>query len=397
MKLGSITLKPEQEATMLKLQSGNILVAGVGSGKTYMGIFWAARQRANKIIVITTAAKRDKIAPGHKKPDWQESLDNCGIRDYIVDSWNNIKKYDHCSQSVFLFDEAKQTGYGAWGKSFIKIAKNNKWIVMSATPADNFIHYMPTFVAHGFYRNKTDFYDQHVEFDKYAKYPKIKTIHGTARLEKLRKSITVVMEMPRHTKRHYRELVCDFDYELLKAIQTTHWNGYTEAPIETPSEMTQLLRRVVAIDPDRMKQARQVMKAVPRLIIFYNYNYELEILEHICEDIDKEYTSWNGKHHDLIPTSKQWIYLVQYNASEGWECITTDSMMFYSPNYSWRAFEQCCGRIDRMNTKYTDLYYYSLISKSKIDKDVIKANKEKRNFNENGWGKQLMLRNKNER
>lgn len=387
--MGGITLKPGQEAAVNSLQSGSLLIGGVGSGKTYAGIFWAALQE-KPIIIITTASKRDMIKPGHEKADWQESLELCGITNYIVDSWNNINKYDQVSQSVFVFDEQGASGFGSWAKTFIKIAKKNSWILMSATPADKWIHYMPIFIANGFYKNKTEFANKHIVYDPYVKYPSIKQYIGTAILEMYRKRITVIMDVPRHTKRHYHEVVTDFRLDLTKQIKNERWNIYEDKPIETAGEYTQIMRRIVAEDEDRIKKATQLIKGIPRVIVFYNYNYELDILINIAESLNKPYTQWNGKRHDNFSDGKVWVHFVQTNASEGWECISTDSMIFYSPTYAWRQFEQMCGRIDRSNTNYINLHYYSLISKAKIDKDVLKANREKRNFNETTWAKRSL-------
>ena len=395
-KLGIISLKPEQYEACGKLKSGSILMGGVGSGKTYTSIFWAASQYGvdfftedRPLVVITTAMKRDLIERGADKPDWQQSLENCGISNYIVDSWQNITKYEYIKNSVFIFDEQRVVGYGKWGKSFIRTCwKDNKWILLSATPGDVWMDYMTVFIANRFYRNKTDFTSRHVVWDPYVKFPKVKKYIGTAVLEKYRNQIVVPMTDNRKTVRHRDYIYAEYDSFALDTLAKTRWNPYTDEPILNVAEYTQLVRRIVNTDPSRVRKAEDYILKHNKTIVFYNFNYELDILKEICQKHNLLYKEWNGKKHEHIPNEDKWVYLVQYTAgAEGWNCITANSILFYSVNYSYRKMEQAEGRIDRSNTKFTDLYYTYLTSLSKVDKDILKAVKDKKRFTEAAWGK----------
>lgn len=395
-KLGIISLKPEQYEACGKLKSGSILMGGVGSGKTYTSIFWAASQYGvefftedRPLVVITTAMKRDLIERGADKPDWQQSLENCGITNYIVDSWQNIEKYEHIKNSVFIFDEQRVVGYGKWGKSFIRTCwKDNKWILLSATPGDVWMDYMTVFIANRFYRNKTDFTTRHVVWDPYVKFPKVKKYIGTAVLEKYRNQIVVPMTDNRKTVRHRDYIYAEYDSFALDTLAKTRWNPYTDEPILNVAEYTQLVRRIVNTDPSRVRKAEDYILKHNKTIVFYNFNYELDILKEICHKHNLLYKEWNGSRHEHIPDDDKWVYLVQYTAgAEGWNCITANSILFYSVNYSYRKMEQAEGRIDRSNTKFTDLYYTYLTSLSKVDKDILKAVKDKKRFTEAAWGK----------
>lgn len=395
-KLGIISLKPEQYEACGKLKSGSILMGGVGSGKTYTSIFWAASQYGvefftedRPLVIITTAMKRDLIERGADKPDWQQSLENCGITNYIVDSWQNIEKYEHIKNSVFIFDEQRVVGYGKWGKSFIRTCwKDNKWILLSATPGDVWMDYMTVFIANRFYRNKTDFTTRHVVWDPYVKFPKVKKYIGTAVLEKYRNQIVVPMTDNRKTVRHRDYIYAEYDSFALDTLAKTRWNPYTDEPILNVAEYTQLVRRIVNTDPSRVRKAEGYILKHNKTIVFYNFNYELDILKEICHKHNLLYKEWNGSRHEHIPDDDKWVYLVQYTAgAEGWNCITANSILFYSVNYSYRKMEQAEGRIDRSNTKFTDLYYTYLTSLSKVDKDILKAVKDKKRFTEAAWGK----------
>lgn len=390
MKLGEITLTSEQEEGVKSLKNGNILMGGVGSGKTFMSIFWAAPQLkdVDHLFVITTAMKRDLIEPGRDKADWQTSLERCGIFDYTVDSWNNIEKYKSIKNSLFLFDEQGASGTGKWAKSFIQIAANNKWIILSATPGDTWLDYIPVFIANGFYRNRSQFIERHIEYDRFVKYPKVKAFHGTAVLEHYRKKIVVPVTVKRHTTRLRDQIFVGHDKERYGRVSRTRFNDEKLEPIATASEYTQLLRKIVSTSPQRADKAYEIMWGTPKIIVFYNYNYERDILRRLCAEIGRPHAEWNGDLHQPVPETDEWIYLMQYTAgNKGPNFTSTDTILFFSPNYSYKVMEQSEGRIDRMNTPYTDLHYYYLLSHSTVDNSVMKAILTKSKFNENGWNK----------
>lgn len=378
----SIKLFDHQESALERLHSGAVLHGGVGTGKTYTALYFYKENYSHlELIVITTAKKRDTN-------DWQEEAANIGIENIHVDSWNNIEKYKTVQDSFFVFDEQRAVGYGKWGRSMIFIARRNKWIMLTATPGDVWFDYMPIFIANNWYKHKTDFVDQHVEYDPWVKYPKVKKYHNERKLEHLRDKILVPMEVERHTTRHRKFYESDYDILKYDKVMDDRWNVYEDKPIENASELTQVLRKIVASDESRIWNARWLMDIHDRVIVFYNYNYELDILKEISESLGKPYAQWNGHAHEEIPKNHEWVYLVQYTAgAEGWNCIDTNVMIFYSLNYSYRATEQAEGRIDRINTPFEDLEYFYLTSKSKIDRSVKQAVTKKKRFNESAWVK----------
>lgn len=373
-------LYPHQEKALKLIKPGSILNGGVGSGKTITSlVFYKTYHSTKRLFVITTAKKRDS-------GDWEDDASKVGVEIEKVDSWNNIKNYMSLENSFFIFDEQRVVGYSTWGKTFITIARKNKWILLSATPGDTWMEYMTTFIANGFYRNKSDFVDQHVEFDQWVKYPKIKKYHNVGKLMKYRNQILVPMHFERTTKRHRQFINSAYDKDTYQRVMKERWNIFEDKPIENGSEFLQILRKLTATDEDRLFNAKFLMDIHDRLIVFYNFNYERDVLITLANELGREYWEWNGHAHQELPNTDQWLYFVQYTAgAEGWNCISTNTILFYSLNYSFKIIEQAEGRIDRLNTPYTDLEYYFLMSDSEIDKAIFKAIKTKERFNESAW------------
>ena len=363
-----------------KLHSGSILVGGVGTGKTLTGLHYYKEHWSHKpLYVITTPKKRDER-------DWEIEAELLGISITKIDSWNSVKNYKHITNAFFIFDEQRAVGYGEWAKSFISIAKKNHWIMLSATPGDNWIDLMSVFIANGFYENKSDFVEQHVEYDNFVKFPKIKRYHNQGKLMRLRNRVYVAMPVIKKTLRQRTYIETEYDEELYDNVVKLRWNHITDEPIKNASELLQLVRRVTGASDGRIHEAAWQMSHHRRMVIFYNYTYELEILKDLCEFLNLNWAQWNGKAHEPIPDTDDWMYLVQYTAgAEGWNCTSTDTMMFYSPNYSYKITEQSEGRIDRINTKYVDLKYIYLTSKADIDKSVLRAVMTKKAFNQSAW------------
>lgn len=384
-----------------KMRNGCILNGGVGSGKSRTGLYYYFKEQGGSInpdyvpmkhkpkdlYIITTARKRDDLEwEGELVPFLLSTHPDQNVfygNKVVVDSWNNIKKYSDISGAFFIFDEQRVVGSGAWVKSFLKIARGNDWILLSATPGDTWSDYIPVFIANGFYKNKSEFSREHVVYSRFSKYPKIDRYLNTGRLVRLRDRILVDMDFIRHTIPHHEDVYCRYDISKYKDAIKTRWDPYKNEPIQQASGLCYILRRVVNEDESRQRALLEIFEKHPKMIVFYNFDYELDILKGIYYDNNCEIAEWNGHAHNPIPQSERWVYLVQYTAGcEGWNCIKTDTIVFYSQNYSYKVMEQASGRIDRLNTPFRDLYYYHLKSRSGIDLAISKALKEKKQFNE---------------
>lgn len=402
-----IKLFDYQIRALERIKNGSILCGDVGSGKSLVSLAYYYIQNEGNIksltggdfepmndpprdlYIITTARKRDTFEWEGEMAHFLLSTNpeiNLYCNKVIVDSWNNIKKYNNVHNAFFIFDEQRVIGKGTWVKSFLKIVKKNQWILLSATPGDTWQDYIPVFVANGFYKNRTEFNREHVIFSPYTKYPKIDGYINTGRLIRHRNDILIPMDFERQTKANHVDILVDFDQIKYKEVGKNRWDPFKDEPIVNAASLCYIWRRVVNEDLSRQKELVKIVKRHPKSIIFYNFDYELDILRRLDYGNEFEIAEWNGHKHQPIPSSEKWVYLVQYTAgSEGWNCIQTDTIIFYSQNYSYRTMKQASGRIDRLNTPFEDLYYYHLKSRSGIDKGINKALKEKRDFNANGF------------
>lgn len=401
-------LRDYQLEAISNMKTGCILNGGVGSGKSLTSLSYYYLQNGGSetfltggkykrmknpkdLYIITTARKRDTM-------EWEGELapfllsvnsDTSAYKNkVIVDSWNNIKKYKEVKGSFFIFDEQRVVGSGEWVKSFLKISKSNEWILLSATPGDTWSDYIPVFIANGFYKNKTEFLREHAVFARFSKFPKVEKWIGTGKLNRYRRSILVDMNFKRKTEQHHEDIHVDYDKATYKDVMKRRWDIWKDEPITNAGGLCYALRRIVNSDQSRASKLLEIFKEHPKMIVFYNFDYELDILKNLHYGKDVTVAEWNGHKHEPTPRKGKWVYLVQYTAgAEGWNCITTDTIVFYSQNYSYKIMHQSAGRIDRMNTPFTDLYYYHLKTKSSIDIAIARALHDKKKFNENSFAK----------
>lgn len=372
-------LREYQKDALSKMHNGCILCGGVGSGKSLTALAYAKLHGYLDVYIITTARKRDTN-------EWESDIQkHGGLEEYAfkVDSWNNIKKYVDVKDAFFIFDEQRVIGHGEWVKCFLQITKKNKWILLSATPGDSWEDYIPVFIANGFYKNRTEFLHQHAVFSKFSKYPKIEKYIDEGLLIFYKDKILVPMYFNRKTTQHHINVFCDYDVTKYRYVMRNRWDIFNNKPIEQISSLCYTLRRIVNDNDNKSREVEKIQNLHNRLIIFYNFDYELERLKKIPYLKDTVIAEWNGHKHDSIPTSKKWVYLVQYTAgAEGWNCTDTDTIVFFSPNYSYKVMVQSAGRIDRLNTSFVDLYFYHIKTKSIIDIAINSALSKKKNFNE---------------
>lgn len=398
-------LYPHQRKALAKMFDGCVLNGTVGSGKSRTGLYYYFSKYGGKIenqeytpmkdppdlYIFTTAKKvhdkefEEELVPFLLYPDQDTKRTKYYENKVIIASWNVIKKYEDIKDCFVIFDENKINGKGAWAKTFLKITKNNNWIILSASNGDRWEDYETLFVAEGFFRNRTEFRDNHLLYSRYTSYPKVTGYRNEERLFRLRDRILIDMDFKRHTNPIHKDVFVQYDVARYKDAIRKRWDPYRDEPITQASGLCHVLRRIVNEDESRQKALLEILEDHPKAIIFYNFDPELEILLNLAYPPGTEVAQYNGHKHEPIPKNDRWVYLVNYNACEGWNVTSTDTMIFYSQNYSYKVMVQAAGRIDRLTTKFDDLYYYHLKSRSGIDLAISRALSQKKKFNEKRW------------
>ena len=390
------------------MHNGCVLCGAPGVGKSYTALMYyytkvcrgipqitnysyKPMEKPKDLYIVTTARKRNEM-------DWygdaaefgiSRESNNEGIQVH-VDSWNNISQYELVTDAFFIFDENRIVGSGAWVKSFLKIVRQNEWVLLSGTPGDVWMDFLPLFLANGFYRTKTQFVEEHVEFDRFAKYPKVRRYHNEKKLEYFKSKLLVDMPFERHTVRNDHLITVSFDKNLFERATKGRWHVYENRPLKDAGELQIVMRKIVNTDPSRWGEVQKALEEHPRLILFYNFNYELDMLRQLSSSLGIPVAEWNGHKHEPIPTGDSWLYLVQYTAgAEAWNCIETNAILFWSLPYSYKIFDQSKGRVDRLNTPYKDLHYYILRSTSQVDNRIWQSLLTKKNFNERRYAQEV--------
>ena len=402
----SLSLYGGQIEALSKMKNGCILAGETGSGKSRCAVAYyylkecdgsipinddgefTFIRKPRDLYIITTAKKRDGFEWEHEIAPFRLFKGENQVQrvNVVIDSWNNIKKYRKVYGAFFIFDEQRVVGRGAWVKSFLDITRKNHWILLSATPGDTWSDYIPVFIANGFYKNPSDFNRQHCVFSRFSKYPQIERYIDEGILIRHRNDILIPMKAPFEREHVYVRSECKYSKEKYRRVWMDRWDIYDDCPIEETGKLFYLMRKVVNEDPSRVEAVDKILKGKEKAIIFYNFTYELEALRSYLDECGIPYAEWNGERHEELPTGERWVYLVQYSAGcEGWNCVTTDTIIFYSQSYSYRMTHQAEGRIDRYNSPYKVLYYYKLKSTAPIDLAIGRALAKKKNFNEKSF------------
>lgn len=119
-----------------------------------------------------------------------------------------------------------------------------------------------------------------------------------------------------------------------------------------------------------------------RVVVFYNFKKEFEILKGICEVLEKPVSYINGDGTDLknYEVKNNTVTLVQYQAgATGINLQRANKVIYHSLPLSSELWMQSKKRIHRIGQSRTCFYYY-LITKNSIEEKILDVLKERQDF-----------------
>lgn len=136
---------------------------------------------------------------------------------------------------------------------------------------------------------------------------------------------------------------------------------------------------------DKLEAFRDLVESTnDRLIVFYNFNAELEALKGICESVGRSISLVNGQGRDLLSyeNDNSSITLIQYQAGAmGLNLQKSNRIIYYTPPLSSELFEQSKKRIHRIGQSKTCFYYY-LTCKGSVEEKIYKTLAMRRDYTE---------------
>lgn len=121
-----------------------------------------------------------------------------------------------------------------------------------------------------------------------------------------------------------------------------------------------------------------------RLIVFYNFNAELDALKHISDILGRVSSIVNGKYKDLYAYDQKndSVTFLQYQAGAmGLNLQKANKIVYFTPPLSSELFEQSKKRIHRIGQNKPCFYYY-LICKSSVEEKIYRTLKMRKDYTE---------------
>lgn len=119
-----------------------------------------------------------------------------------------------------------------------------------------------------------------------------------------------------------------------------------------------------------------------RLIVFYNFNIELDAMKFICQKLEKPISEVNGNIKDLTAYENfnNSITLVQYQAGAmGLNLQKSNKIIYFTLTDRSELFEQSKKRIHRIGQKNA-CFYYLLICKNSVEEDIYENLKKRKDY-----------------
>ncbi|WP_368076685.1 SNF2-related protein [Clostridium tyrobutyricum] len=221
---------------------------------------------------------------------------------------------------------------------------------------------------------------------------KIKKVTGYKNVDRLKRKLheygavfmktDEVFELPEQIEQKIK-IKNTKEYKIFKKDRLITINN-TELVGDTSLTKMLYLRQLSSqYNKNKVNQLKDILESTEdRIIIFYNFNKELEIIKKLCEKLDKPISIINGAVKDLDNFNQynNSITLVQYQAGAmGHNLQKSNKIIYFSLPLQSELFEQSKKRIHRIGQEKTCFYWY-LITQNSIEEQIYQTLKERRDY-----------------
>ena len=139
-----------------------------------------------------------------------------------------------------------------------------------------------------------------------------------------------------------------------------------------------------AYNPHKIQAFKDILESTQdRLIVFYNFNCELDQLIRVCESLERPYSLVNGSTKDLsnYEHESNSITLVQYQAGAmGLNLQKANKIVYFSLTEEAELFEQSKKRIHRIGQDKPCFYYILICQNSIEDVEILPTLNIRKNY-----------------
>lgn len=406
--------KYQSDAVGALLGGKHFCISGTGSGKGSISLYWAKSQNKPRVLVITTASKRDvKDSEGRNDfeseadmwfPGWRKSLSS-----FETISWAGLVKWTQqnlgrVQDYAIIADEvaSMKAGVGSQrGRAFLRIAsKTNCWTGYTATPGDQWLDFQAYFVATNKIRNKTQFVREFCQVQTFKGFPEIVGYNHTDTLKSWWGEIADTVdtsEMERQLPKDNHKIIHFKAPTNYKTVLKTRVNPDTDEFMDTTGAVCACLRRMCFTKQKRQWVSDFIENLGDRAILFYNFTKTGDELEEIIRKaLPKDAKIWriDGGSHE-IPTADTMgdrdVVIAQWQAgAHGLNLQFINQWVSVEPHYSYSVSVQGRGRVRRIGQDRPQFYWYCLTDNT-IESDVYEALHNKSDFAADTWALQNNL------
>ena len=418
----------QQQIVDEKYEDSKALFMQMGTGKTFVSMAFFEKSERAKLLVVCLATKVD---------DWNRDLtDELGLDEvvslnkgtkknrelmedaqYLVISFESSWRLDKelvawvDDDTYIIVDESHKikNPSSKVGKFMRKLgAKTDYKTILTGTPQSNgYIDYYNQFHFLGYLdMNQTNFKKRYAitQMMQYGAGPIFQEIIGYRNTEELDEMIhnhSVFYDRKLDDEELPDEIPVYFpSYPKYRKISNDKVYEFKDGTLEIYDTLGAgvMLQRQLAsgyiskggntevLDKSKLDWMRDFLEGYDeRVVVFYNYNAELEQLKQLLERLDRPYSEYNGHRKDLraFQESSEGVVLANYgSASTGInDFVIASTMVMYSLTTSYIDFEQAKKRIDRIGQTKKPLFYF-LIMKGTIDARVYHSLQEGKDFDE---------------